>query len=61
VTGAEPQQPFDPDLEAVDDGCFVERRADFRKRHIQRRLSIGPRRRGSTANALPVTLLARAL
>ena len=54
-------QPLDPELEAVDRGGLVERRADFRQRSVERRLSLRPRRGGGAASTLAVTLFARAV
>jgi hypothetical protein len=56
-----PDQPLDPDLEVVDDGRLVERRADFRQRNVERRLSLGPFDGGGAASTLAVTLLAPAV
>ena len=54
-------QPLDPDLETVDDGGLIERRADFRQRNIERRLPFGPRSGGGAASTLAVTLFAPAV
>jgi hypothetical protein len=58
---AAPDQPLDPNLEAIDDGGLVERRADFRQRNVERRLSSGLRSGGGAASTLAVTLFAPAV
>ena len=56
-----PDQPLDADLEPVDDGRLVERRADFRQRNVERRLPFSPRYGGGVASTLAVTLFAPAV
>ena len=56
-----PHQPLDPDFEVIDDGCLVERGADFRQRNVERGLSLGLFDGSGAASTFAVTILAPAV
>lgn len=56
-----PHEPLGPDFEVIDDGCLVERGADFSQRNVERRLPFGLYYGGGAASTLAVTSLASAV
>jgi hypothetical protein len=56
-----PHEPLGPDFEVIDDGCLVERGADFSQRNVERRLPFSLYCGSGAASTLAVTLLAPAV